>query len=286
MKKILLISNACFEIEKIKQQNELLLNAAKELNCQLDIKLNTEVYSELLNNNSINYDAVLFYDKDIMLAQKLENLGFKVFNSSKAIEICDSKAKTQIYLEKNNIPTPKTFILPLVFFYNIKYYVNYVDTLVKTLGLPIIAKEWYGSWGEQVYLLKSQEEILELIERKKGKELLFQEYVEECKGNDIRINIVDGKVVAAMKRCNSKDFRANISNGGTMEQYNPSKEESSLALKTAKSVGCDFCGVDILQSKKGPLICEVNSNAHLINIHKCTGVNVGKLILEYILCKI
>lgn len=286
MKKILLISNACFEIEKIKQQNELLLNAAKELNCQLDIKLNTEVYSELLNNNSINYDAVLFYDKDIMLAQKLENLGLKVFNSSEAIEICDSKAKTQIYLEKNNIPTPKTFILPLVFFYNIKYYVNYVDNLVKSLGLPIIAKEWYGSWGEQVYLLKSQEEILELIERKKGKELLFQEYVEECKGNDIRINIVDGKVVAAMKRYNSKDFRANISNGGTMEQYNPSKEESTLALKTAKSVGCDFCGVDILQSKKGPLICEVNSNAHLINIHKCTGVNVGKLILEYILCKI
>lgn len=286
MKKILLVSNACFEIEKIKQQNQLLVNSAKQLNCQLDIKFNTDVYVDLLNNNPINYDAILFYDKDVMLAQKLENLGLKLFNSSSAIDICDSKAKTQMCLEKNNIPTPKTFILPLIFFYDIKYYAKYVDSLVENLGLPMIAKEWYGSWGEQVYLLNSKQEILNLIEKKKGKELLFQEYIKECKGTDIRINIVGGKVIASMKRSNPNDFRANISNGGTMEKYNPTKEEISLALKTAKSVGCDFCGVDILQSNKGPLICEVNSNAHLINIHQCTGENVGKLILEYILCKI
>lgn len=286
MKKILLISNVCFEIEKIKKQNELLLNAAKELKCKLDIKSNVQVYSDLLKNTLIKYDAILFYDKDILLAQKLENLGFKVFNSSRSIDLCDSKAKTQLCLENNNIPTPKTFILPLTFYYNKKYYNIYVKDLVQNLGLPMIAKEWYGSWGEQVYLIKSEEEILNLIEKKNGKELLFQEFIEECKGVDIRINIVNGSVVASMRRRNSNDFRANISNGGTMEEYAPTKEEIQLAIRTAKGVGCDFCGVDILQSNKGPLVCEVNSNAHLINIYKCTGVNVAKLILEYILSKI
>ena len=286
MKKILLISNACFQISKIKEQNEMLLKAATELNCELDIKLNTEVYCDIMNNALPNYDAVLFYDKDILLAKKLENLGLKVFNSSKAIEICDSKAKTQMYLEKDNLPTPKTIVLPLTFFYDIKYYVNFVDCLIEDIGLPIIAKEWYGSWGEQVYLLNSKKEIINLIEQKKGKELLFQEYIKECAGKDIRINIVNGNVVASMKRYNSNDFRANISNGGSMEKYSPTKDEVNLALKAAKSVGCDFCGVDILQSDKGPLVCEVNSNAHLINIYKCTKVNVGKLILEYILSEI
>lgn len=286
MKKLLLISNVCFEIDKIKKQNILLLKAAKELNCKLKIKSNMEVYCDLINNKPLQYDAVLFYDKDILLAKKLEKLGLKLFNSSEAIDICDSKAKTQICLENNDILTPKTIIIPLTFFYDEKYYSNFIDNLIKNVGLPIIAKEWYGSWGEQVYLLKTKQEIIDLIKNKQGKELLFQEFIKECSGKDIRINVVNGKVVAAMQRTNNKDFRANISNGGSMEKYIPTKEEISVALKAAKSIGCNFCGVDILQSNRGPLVCEVNSNAHLINIYKCTGVNVGKLILEFILCKI
>lgn len=286
MKKILLISNVSLDIEKIQEQNALLFNSAEELDCKLEIKNNVDVYRLLINNNLSKYDAVLFYDKDVLLAQKLENIGYKVFNSSKAIEICDSKAKTQICLEKNNLPTPKTNIIPLSFFYNEDNYDQYVDDLICDLGLPLIAKKWFGSWGEQVYLLNSREEIIDLIQREKGKELLFQEFIPECSGNDIRINVVNNQVVAAMKRKNGSDFRANISNGGTMEDYKPTQEEIDIALKCAQSVGCDFCGVDILQSNRGPLVCEINSNAHLINIYKCTGVNVGKLILQCILGKI
>ena len=126
----------------------------------------------------------------------------------------------------------------------------------------------------------------ELIEKKQGKELLFQEYIKECTGKDIRINVINKQAVASMKRINYDDFRANLSNGGSMEQYRPTKNELDLAINAAKCVGCDFCGVDILQSNRGPLVCEVNSNAHLINIHKCSGVNVAELILEFVLCKI
>ena len=87
------------------------------------------------------------------------------------------------------------------------------------------------------------------------------------------------------RRSINGDFRANISNGGIMGNYIPTKEEEALALRCAKSVGCDFCGVDILQSTRGPLVCEINSNAHLINIKECSGVNVGEEIIKYILKK-
>lgn len=282
-KKILLISNASLEIEKIKEQNKMLFEASTQLNCELSIKNNVQVYSELANGNLPYFDAVLFYDKDILLAKKLELLGFKLFNNSEAVENCDNKAKTQMCLEKYNIPTPKTIVAPLIFYYDQKYYTDFVNHLVDNLGLPLIAKEWFGSWGEQVYLLNSKQEILNLIDKKQGKELLFQEYIEECKGRDIRINIVNKKVVASMKRINNQDFRANISNGGYMEKYEPTEQEINLALKASECVGCDFCGVDILQSNKGPLVCEINSNAHLINIYKCTGENVAKDILQCIL---
>lgn len=287
MKKILLINNQSLNYEKFIKQNQLLFDAAKELNCELDIKTNCEIICKLNDNSLLQYDGILFYDKDIYLAKTLERLGLKVFNSSDAIAICDNKALTTLALEKANLPIPKTSIIPLIFYYNRDYYNDYVDNLIKELKLPMICKEWFGSWGEQVYLLKSKQDIFDLIDKKQGKELLFQEFIAECSGQDIRINIVGNQIVACMKRkSHNGDFRANISNGGTMEAYTPTTDEINIALKACESVGCDFCGVDILQSKTGPLVCEINSNAHLLNIYKCTGTNVGKEILKYILNKI
>lgn len=287
MKKILLVNNRSLNQDKFKIQNQLLFDSAKELNCQLDIKTNCDVANMLLKNENFSYDAVMFYDKDIVLAKTLENMKLKVFNSSDAISKCDNKALTTVCLQKNNIPIPKTSIIPLLFYYNFDYLKEYVNNLTNTLGLPIICKEWFGSWGEQVYLLKSNQEIIEIIDQKKGKELLFQEYIKESSGEDIRINVVNGKVVASMKRKSlNGDFRANISNGGIMENYIPTETEKKLAIKAATTLGCDFCGVDILQSNKGPLVCEVNSNAHLLNIYNISKVNVAKDILEYILSQI
>lgn len=286
MKKILLIGNKSLNQEKFVEQNALLLNSAEELNCELIIKTNFEVNNLLLNDKLEKYDAVLFYDKDIILAKKLEILGYKLFNSSNAILNCDSKALTEMCLNKANLPRPKTCVIPMTFYYNKDYYKDYIDNLVEYLKLPLICKEWFGSWGQQVYKLSSKEEIQEIIDKKQGKELLFQEYI-ECGNEDIRLNVVGDKVVATMKRkAKANDFRANISNNGSMDTYTPTEKEKELAIKSSKSLGCDFCGVDILQSKNGPLVCEVNSNAQLVNIYKCTGKNVGKEILKYIISKI
>ncbi|MGN1317467.1 MAG: RimK family alpha-L-glutamate ligase, partial [Lachnospirales bacterium] len=103
------------------------------------------------------------------------------------------------------------------------------------------------------------------------------------KGKDIRINMVGDKAVASMIRYNDNDFRANITNGGKMSVYTPTEDEINMAKEVCNILNLDFGGIDILFGKDGPILCEVNSNAHFKNIFDCTGVNVADYIAEYII---
>ena len=282
---ILLIHNASLNFEKIKEQNQLLFNAAKDLKIELEIKRNIDIRywydTDGSHVENLDCDAILFYDKDILLAQLLEEKGYKIFNSAECIKNCDSKILTYKILANNHLPIPKTFTFPLLFYPNQENNLIFIKKIENELGYPFIAKKWFGSEGQQVFLIKNRQEFVDLLGREK-QELLFQEYLSECCGSDIRINIIGGKVVASMHRFSNNDFRANLSNGGSAEKYEPTEIEKEIAIKASKALGCDFCGVDILQTKNGPIICEVNSNAHLKNIYNITGINVAGEILNYI----
>lgn len=112
--------------------------------------------------------------------------------------------------------------------------------------------------------------------------LILQQYIAESHGRDIRLNMVGGECAAAMERYNNKDFRANITAGGSMRPYTPTAEEIALARRACEAIELDFGGVDILHTHNGPVICEINSNAHFKNIFECTGINVAENIAEYI----
>ena len=100
---------------------------------------------------------------------------------------------------------------------------------------------------------------------------------------DVRIHVVGDEIVTAMERVNENDFRANITNGGKMKKYTPTKEQAQMAIDVCRELNLDFAGVDIMFGKEGePVLCEVNSNAHFKNIYDCTGVNVAESILDYI----
>ncbi len=288
IKQILLVTNVSLDSDKFKFQNQLLFDTAKGLGIKLDTVTNTNLSHYIGETKCFpKCSAVLFYDKDIFLAQSFERQGYKVFNSSKSIYSCDNKAETYKILSENKLPIPKTYILPLLFNYKKSYIENFIEKIINEISLPLVAKKWYGSEGQQVYLVQTEKELFDLIKAEHGKELLFQRYYCECFGSDIRINLVGGKIVASMKRTSTNgDFRSNLSNGGTAKNYEPTKEEKALAIKASKALGCDFCGVDILQTDDGPVICEVNTNAHLKNIYEITNINVAKHILAYITNKI
>ena len=143
-------------------------------------------------------------------------------------------------------------------------------------------KEAFGSFGKEVYLINNKDELRNKTLQSSDKPILFQEYVQESRGRDIRLHIVGGEFIGAVVRTNQKDFRANASNGGVMSAYIPTLQEITIAQITCKAIGLDFAGIDILFGKDGPLICEVNSNAHMKNFYMATGINVVKKIISYI----
>lgn len=266
-----LVVNHFLKGEKYDILHKYLVSSAENFGIELFVKTNQEMIFEE------NYaDFVLFWDKDINLAKKLENRGIPIFNSSKAIELCDDKAKTYLELE-NIVPQPKTIIAPLSFF-DVDYS-EFIENAVNSLGLPVVYKERFGSFGEQVHLCNSIDEIKSHIN---GKPFLLQEYI-EANGTDVRIEVVDGKCVAAMKRVNENDFRSNITNGGTAYNYTPTETEKELALKACKALGLDFGGVDIMN---GNIVCEVNSNAHIINLKSVTNIDLAPIIFESIVKKL
>ncbi len=273
-----LVVNGFLHSDKFNEIYNWLKTAFEKKGHTIDVYTNIELsnITEITNKP----DFVLFWDKDIPLAKRLEKIGLKLFNSALAIENCDNKALTYIEL-KGIVNMPKTIVAPMTY-RNIGYNnTDFVKNAIDKLGLPIVIKECYGSFGQQVYLAESYEKAIEIVTNT-NEPLIFQEFIAESKGKDIRINMVGNQAVASMLRYNNNDFRANITNGGSMKNYTPTEEEIAVAQKVCKALNLDFGGVDILFGKNGPIVCEVNSNAHFKNIFDCTGVNVADYIGEYI----
>lgn len=257
---------------KIYQNNELLTFVATD-----SLKLLKEQHGSLP-------DFVIFTDKDIYLAKQLELLGIRVFNSAKSIEISDDKIATYQELAKQKLPIPKTIFAPKIFIDHEQLDVTFTQQVLKELKPPLIIKEAYGSFGEQVYLINTEEEMYQKVKELAGKSFLFQEFISSSYGKDMRLQVVGDQVVASMLRKSSNDFRANVTAGGSMEIYEPSNAEQELAIAATKAIGADFAGVDLLFGPNGqPMICEVNSNAHIRNLFDCTGINAADFIIDYII---
>ena len=263
-----LVINHFLKGEKFEALHNHLTEAAEEANIRLTVKTNQEMlfYED-------TPDFVLFWDKDTALAKRLENRGLSVFNSARSIALCDDKAQTYLALE-GIVPQPQTLIAPLSF--GGADYRVFAEQAAQVLGLPLVFKECCGSFGEQVWLCHNVDDILQHVS---DKPFLLQAFIAEAAGEDVRIEVVGGEVVAAMKRVNENDFRANVTGGGIALPYEPTQEESALALSACKALGLTFGGVDILN---GNMVCEVNSNAHILNLLNCTGIDVAPLIFEEI----
>ena len=278
----LLIVNAFLNQEKYHELYNWILESAKRHNIEIILKTNAELINLDYSINGKKPDFVLFWDKDTKLARLLENEGLRLFNRASAIETCDNKALTYIYLQKK-VRMPKTILAPMTFS-NIGY-TDFSFLYKIDIPFPIVIKECFGSFGAQVYLAENFSELKKIVINIGSRPILFQELIKESYGRDIRINIVGGEVCASMMRYSQNgDFRTNISNGGKMEEYNPTPAEIQLAKDASDEIGLDFCGVDILFSEDGnPILCEVNSNPHFKSIFDCTGINVADYIMKYII---
>lgn len=234
--------------------------------------------AELITKTNFNFEYALLLDKDISLGYILEEKGIRVFNTSDAIRICDSKILTYIKLMHSDVPMPQTTILPFKFS-NMEYSDYEFENEIK--NYPIIIKEEFGSLGQQINLIYNKEDFHSVI-KKSNARLLVQEYI-ECDGSDIRVFVVGNKAVCGMKRHNEKDFRSNCAGGGNATLYPLNEKLCEIAEKASKIIGLDFCGVDIIEKDGSYYLIEVNSNPLVNNLTEVCNIEPGYEIGKHIL---
>ncbi len=160
------------------------------------------------------------------------------------------------------------------------------EEIIKAVnGPPVVIKLLEGTQGIGVVLAETMSSAKSVIEAFRGANvnILVQEFIKEAGGTDIRALVVGGKVVAAMKRTGAADdFRSNLHRGGSAQIVKITPEERSTALRAAKHMGLNVCGVDMLRSNHGPVIMEVNSSPGLEGIENATGKDVAGQIIEFI----
>lgn len=276
----IIVVNVGHAFGKYKAQTEEFLNKSL-LIPHLNLK-------EVSNPHVLNYlkdnkvDFILFWDKDIFLARTLKSMGYKVFNNPETIYLCDDKALTAYALTKAGVAQPDYFIFPLHFFGNIfDYYETYEASILK-LGFPLVIKERFGSFGEQVYLAKDIASLKSIIKEHGEKPLLAQKFINDNSGTDYRVNVVGEEVILTVKRTNEHDFRSNINQGGSAIEVAASKEMAKTAIKATKAVHGHFAGVDIMLKDGMPYVLEVNSNMRTVAVNKVSHVDLTLKILEYI----
>ena len=202
-----------------------------------------------------------------------------VFTSVKSQAIVRSrdKLRSMQILSRQRIPIPKTLF---------SSHPDQIKTLIKKVGgAPIIIKLLEGTQGKGVVLAESYNAAKSALDAFYGLKanILIQEFIKEAKSSDIRVFVVDGKVVGAMRRTGVHgEFRSNLHQGGTAHKIVLTALEKKTAIQAADALGLAVAGVDLLQSDRGPLVMEVNSSPGLEGIESATGKDIAGEIIKYI----
>jgi gamma-F420-2:alpha-L-glutamate ligase len=221
-----------------------------------------------------------YFTRSVM--RQIEKFGIPVINDADSISRVSDKLLTSQLLVKENLPIPKTIL--------VNGDVD-VELIEKEVGFPCVVKATSGSKGKTVHLCQTKKDFTSLMSLLSSislkKTMIIQEFVDAQPGTDLRVWVIGGKTVVAMKRTGSEgDFRANISQGGTAELFEITDEVDYLARETARVLGLQIAGVDLLFDRDGYKICEANSSPGFEGMDKYCGQDMAQRIVDFIKLKI
>jgi ribosomal protein S6--L-glutamate ligase len=218
--------------------------------------------------------SVTFYGSAVVRQFEM----MKIFTAVESQALVRSRDKLRCLqlLAKAGIPIPKS-----AFAYSPKN----VDSVIDQVGgIPVIIKLLEGTQGLGVILAETRISAKSVIEAFLDVQvnILVQEFVKEAEGADVRAFVVDGQVVGAMRRKGAEgEFRSNLHRGGTSEVVKLTTQEKAMAVKSVKHMGLGIAGVDMLPTKRGYIVNEINSSPGLEGIEKSTGTDIAGKIIEY-----
>jgi ribosomal protein S6--L-glutamate ligase len=219
--------------------------------------------------------SITFYGAAVV--RQFEMTGVWCLNESVAIVRSRDKLRSLQILARHGIGLPVTAFA---------HETRRADELIDMAGgTPVVIKLLEGTQGVGVVLGETRDSAKSVIEAFRGVNvnILIQEYIKEAGGADIRCLVVGGKVVASMRRQGPEgQFRSNLHRGGSAEKIRITPEERSTAVRAARHLGLNVCGVDMLRSNHGPVVMEVNSSPGLEGIETATGVDVAGKIIEFV----
>lgn len=215
--------------------------------------------------------------RGVAIVRQFEREGTIVLNKSIGITQSRDKLLACQLMSDNEIPVPITA--------QIGSWKDTARAVSRVGGTPCVIKSTEGTHGYGVFLAKSDQQARQLVYQMLERNMrpLVQEYIKESHGQDIRVLVVGGEVVASMKRkANGSEFRSNFHLGGSVQKIEISEEQKKIACLAASAMGLDLAGVDMLLSSRGPLILEVNSSPGLEGIETSTGVNIAGEVAKYL----
>ncbi|MDB5478321.1 MAG: ribosomal protein modification protein [Alphaproteobacteria bacterium] len=213
----------------------------------------------------------------LAVLRHFELMGAYSLNGSIPISRARDKLRAMQLLARKGIALPKTG------FANSP--ADSKDLIQMVGGAPLIIKLLDGTQGAGVVLADTNKAAESVIDAFKtlNANFLVQEFIKEAGGKDLRCFVIGNKVYAAMERSAAGgEFRSNIHRGGTAQMVEITPEEKHIALEATKVMGLSVAGVDIIRSKSGPKVLEVNASPGLEGIEGSTGKNIAGQIISYI----
>jgi ribosomal protein S6--L-glutamate ligase len=224
------------------------------------------------NGWPIQCDAIIprigasYTHRGVPVVKFFESMGVIVINGGEGIRSSRDKLRAGQILMEAGVPVPTTV--------NVGAWEDTIRAVNQVGGTPCVVKSNEGTHGSTVFLARTEQQARQLVYQMldRGMRPLVQEYIRESHGQDIRALVVGGKVVAAMRRkAHGSEFRSNFHLGGSVEPVEISDRYAEIACTAAEALGLDLAGVDMLESRSGPLVLEVNSSPGLEGIESVKG---------------
>lgn len=280
----IILTNANYDTPSTRYQTKRLSEEFEKLGVKVTVQKNDGRLCTL-SKCDFDFDFCIFLDKDVYTAEHLERRGVKVFNRAEAIKICDDKMQTYLSLLDTGVAIPNT-VAGVYSYLKVAPSEDKIDYLETKLSYPMVVKLNSSSLGAGVFLARDRYELQKTLYEVSDKPHHVQEYVAKNIGEDVRVIVIGGKVVASMLRKSKGDFRSNVELGGTASPVTIPDSWLNVAERVADIIGLDYCGIDLLEGDNGAVVCEVNSNAFFGGIEEATGINVAGSYASHVLDKL